>query len=165
MKHHRIASISTLLLLMLFASPVYAGSLTTAVNALSNVSHARINLTAVRVSSSMVLPDTVPYCQHGNLICYTPQDIKTAYNYPANLNGAGQTIVIVDAFGSPSVARDLNTFDQLFGLPAPASFTVVCPTRLFPTLALIRSSAQSINDPRPAQEMALGAQSGHPIAP
>ncbi|OLE90840.1 MAG: hypothetical protein AUF79_08230 [Crenarchaeota archaeon 13_1_20CM_2_51_8] len=165
MKHHRIASISTLLLLMLFASPVYAGSLTTAVNALSNVSHARINLTAVRVSSSMVLPDTVPYCQHGNLICYTPQDIKTAYNYPANLNGAGQTIVIVDAFGSPSVARDLNTFDQLFGLPAPASFTVVCPTGGCPTLDLSGSNAQSINELGWTQEIALDTQWAHAMAP
>jgi subtilase family serine protease len=150
---------------MLFASPVYAGSLTTAVSALSNVSHAKISLSAVRVSSSMVLPDTVPYCQHGNLICYTPQDIRTAYNYPSNLSGAGQTIVIVDAFGSPSVASDLNTFDQIFGLPAPASFTVVCPTGGCPTLDLSGTNAQSINELGWTQEIALDTQWAHAMAP
>jgi subtilase family serine protease len=165
MKHHRLASISTLLLLMLFASPVYAGSLSTAVNALGNVSHASIGLTAVRVSSSMAVPDTVPFCQHGNLICYTPQDIKTAYNFPSNLDGSGQTIVIVDAFGSPSVASDLNAFDRIFGLQAPAFFTVVCPAGGCPTLDLSGSNAQSLNEIGWTQEIALDTQWAHAMAP
>ena len=33
--------------------------------------------------------------------------------------GTGQTIVIVDAFGSPTVQSDLETFSTQFGLPAP----------------------------------------------
>jgi subtilase family serine protease len=165
MKHHRIASISTLLLLALFLSPVYASGLTTTISALSNVSHARINLTAVRVSSTMAVPDTVPFCQHGNLICYTPQDIKKAYNYPSNLDGTGQTIVIVDAFGSPSVASDLSTFDSIFGLPAPASFTVVCPTGGCPTLDLSGTNALSNNEISWTQEIALDTQWAHAMAP
>src|SRR5579884_1243129 len=33
--------------------------------------------------------------------CYTPQEIRTAYDIPSTSTGAGQTIVIVDAYGSP----------------------------------------------------------------
>jgi subtilase family serine protease len=51
--------------------------------------------------------------------CYGPSDIRTAYNIPSNATGAGQTIVIVDAFGSPTIQSDLQTFDQYFGLPNP----------------------------------------------
>src|SRR5256886_1152088 len=35
--------------------------------------------------------------------------------------------LIVDAFGSPTVAQDLATFDALFHIPAPPSFTILCP--------------------------------------
>jgi hypothetical protein len=44
-----------------------------------------------------------------------------------NLEGTGQTILIVDAFGSPTIKRDLEVFDATFGLPAPPSFTILCP--------------------------------------
>jgi subtilase family serine protease len=54
--------------------------------------------------------------QYG-LDCYTPAEIRAAYDVPSNLDGAGQTIVIVDAFGSPTIVQDLVTFDQTFGLP------------------------------------------------
>jgi len=165
MKHHRIASTSTILLVMLFASPAFAGGLMTTLNVVNNVSHARISLAAVRVSSSMVLPNTVPYCQHGALICYTPQDIRKAYDYPSYHDGAGQTIVLVDAFGSPSAANDLKTFDQLFGLPAPASFTVVCPTGGCPTLDLSGLTSQSNDEIGWTQEIALDTQWAHAMAP
>jgi subtilase family serine protease len=35
--------------------------------------------------------------------------------------------MIVDAFGSPTIRFDLAAFDNIFGLPAPPSFTIVCP--------------------------------------
>jgi subtilase family serine protease len=59
--------------------------------------------------------------------------IWTAYNIlPVFLGGnygQGQTIVIIDAFGSPTVRQDLQTFHQTFfssSFPAP-DFEVVCP--------------------------------------
>ncbi|WP_348786519.1 S53 family peptidase [Leifsonia sp. NPDC080035] len=59
----------------------------------------------------------------GAVACQTPQSIRAAYDIPATINGVpagtGQTVVIVDAFGSPTVASDLATFSQTFGLPAP----------------------------------------------
>ena len=68
----------------------------------------------------------------GVIYCYTPPYIWTAYNMlPVLLGGnlgQGQTIVIIDAFGSPTIAADLAAFHSVFlsGLPAP-DFQVVCP--------------------------------------
>jgi subtilase family serine protease len=75
-----------------------------------------------------------PYCNFQSyfgtptpfiLLCYTPAELKVAYNFPTNLNGAGQTVVIVDAFGYPQVQSDLNTFDAMFGLPN-TTIQIVC---------------------------------------
>ena len=52
---------------------------------------------------------------------YQPSEMRTAYNmngaYAAGLTGAGQTVVIVDAFGSPTIAQDAEIFSQIYGLP------------------------------------------------
>jgi subtilase family serine protease len=55
--------------------------------------------------------------------CYVPDQIEAAYNLPAlygrGVTGKGQTIVIVDAYGSPTIADDLLQFDQYLGLGTP----------------------------------------------
>lgn len=56
------------------------------------------------------------------LHCYTPQDIRSAYGVDqVGLYGAGQTIVLVDSYGSPTAAADLQTFHDTFfpNLPNP----------------------------------------------
>jgi subtilase family serine protease len=64
--------------------------------------------------------------------CYTPSDINAAYGvdgvHAQGMEGQGQTIVLVDAYGSPTAASDLNYFHQTFypSLPAP-NFTQVFP--------------------------------------
>jgi len=90
-----------------------------------------VNPPRVQVSPNTVLPNAVPYCTSSSvktLICYSPNFIRTAYNFPSSLNGSGQTILIVDAFGSPTINNDLAVFDSTFGIPAPPSFTILCPT-------------------------------------
>jgi subtilase family serine protease len=68
----------------------------------------------------------------------TPAQIRTAYDLPPvtdltgpgplkGITGKGQTIVIVDSFGSPTITTDLARFDQFFRLPAPPSFRVIQP--------------------------------------
>ena len=56
---------------------------------------------------------------------YDSAEIQTAYGlnglYSKGLNGAGQTIVIVDAFGSNTIVSDANLFSELNGLPALTS--------------------------------------------
>lgn len=70
-----------------------------------------------------------PFDLSKGLFCYGPAAIRSAYNVNGLLNsgfnGAGQTIVILDAFGSPFIAGDLKLFDQVYGLPDPPSFTQV----------------------------------------
>ena len=55
--------------------------------------------------------------------CYSPQEMQTGYGVSALLadgyDGAGQTIVIVDSYGSPTIAADLAQFDADYGLPDP----------------------------------------------
>lgn len=77
------------------------------------------NRFALASASAGGLPDTAQCIASFGLACYTPAQIRRAYNVPATYAGQGQTIVIVDAFGSPSIQEDLKTFDQMFGLPNP----------------------------------------------
>jgi subtilase family serine protease len=66
----------------------------------------------------------------------TPAQIRTAYDLDPllarGISGRGQTIVIVDSFGSPTIGRDLTGFDQAFGLPPPPAFTVIQPAGVVP---------------------------------
>ncbi len=54
---------------------------------------------------------------------YSPSELRTAYNMnsldSAGLNGAGETVVITDAFGSGTIQQDAQLFSQIYGLPAP----------------------------------------------
>src|SRR5207302_6425816 len=64
-----------------------------------------------------------------------PSQIRQAYGFDqvaavngTALTGAGQTIAIVDAFYDQYAAGDLATFDAMYGLPAPPTFTQVGQT-------------------------------------
>ncbi|HSY15450.1 MAG TPA: hypothetical protein VK816_05650 [Jatrophihabitantaceae bacterium] len=95
--------------------------------------------------------------------CYSPQEIRRAYGLTGLLasgdNGRGQTIVIIDSYGSPTVAADLARFDADFGLPAPPSLKVLAPLGTVPFDA---------NDPTQAgwaEETSLDVQWSHAMAP
>jgi subtilase family serine protease len=60
-----------------------------------------------------------------NDVCLSPYQLERAYDIPAGLDGRGQTILIVDAYGSPTLTDDLNAFDTYYGIPAPTSLQVV----------------------------------------
>jgi subtilase family serine protease len=53
---------------------------------------------------------------------YSPAEMQKAYNlnasYAAGFDGTGQTIVITDAFGSPTIQQDAQLFSDVYGLPA-----------------------------------------------
>ncbi len=61
---------------------------------------------------------------------YEPEAMQTAYGltsvYGSGLDGTGQTVVVVDAFGSPTAAADIAKFSSTFSLPAP-NFAVFDP--------------------------------------
>jgi subtilase family serine protease len=58
---------------------------------------------------------TPPYAVCG----YTPAQFRSIYGATASkLTGAGQTIGVVDAYASPTVLKDANTYSQRHGDPA-----------------------------------------------
>jgi subtilase family serine protease len=97
--------------------------------------------------------------------CYRPSAIRTAYNFPSSLDGSGQTILIVDAFGSPSIQQDLATFDTDFGIAAPPSFSILCPEKGCPVFdpndtyhAEVNWTVETSLDVEYAHAMAPGAK-------
>ena len=94
--------------------------------------------------------------------CYGPNQVRAAYGVDklakAGLNGAGRTIVIVDAFSSPTITQDLATFDTVFGLPAP-KLNIIAPDGMTPF---------DQSDPVQtswAGEISLDVEYSHAIAP
>ena len=63
--------------------------------------------------------------------CYSPQEIRKAYGIDALIDagyvGKGETIVIIDSYGSPTIEEDLKAFDKGYGLPDPPSFKILAP--------------------------------------
>jgi subtilase family serine protease len=53
--------------------------------------------------------------------CYSPQQYRDAYNlaplYKRGITGKGETIAIVESFGSPTIPNDLKVFDRQWHLP------------------------------------------------
>ncbi len=97
------------------------------------------------------------------LFCYGPAAMRSAYKTDTLINagndGTGQTIVILDAFGSPTAKADLDAFDATFGVPAPPSFRVV---------TMPGTPAFNPNDNNMlgwAEETSLDVQWAHAIAP
>jgi len=87
--------------------------------------------------ASTTQPPTSAQCQAAiGLPCYDPAQIQAAYDeqplFSAGVDGAGQSIVIVDAFGSPTIAADLHQFDATFGLADPPSLQVIAPAGAIP---------------------------------
>jgi subtilase family serine protease len=72
-------------------------------------------------------PADAPFpCGRNGALCYLPQDLQQAYNFPTGAGaptGAGQTILIVTAYGAPFMQELLGTFDAILGIPDPPSFT------------------------------------------
>jgi subtilase family serine protease len=125
--------------------------------AVSGSSVRRPVLSAVRVG---------PGAQNGSarsLPLLTPRQIRAAYDlgplYKEGITGKGQTIVIVDPFGSPTIARDLARFDKRFHLPAPPSLRVIQPAGKVP--------AYHASSPRMtcAVETSIDVEWAHVMAP
>ncbi len=89
-----------------------------------------------RLASTKQPPTQAECVADFSVPCYDPAQFQTAYNeqplFNRGITGAGQTIVIVDAFGSPTIQSDLATFDAQFDLPAPPSFRIIQPAGPLP---------------------------------
>jgi subtilase family serine protease len=95
--------------------------------------------------------------------CYTPADIYAAYGVDAlhaeGTTGAGETIVIVDAYGSPTVQQDLDRFSDTFHLPR-TTVQIIHPDGTPPLNNSVNGSA-----PGWGEETSLDVQWAHAIAP
>lgn len=110
-------------------------------------------------------PPTTAECQLAlGIACYNAGQIEHAYGtdqlYPQGVTGAGQTIVLIDSFGSPTIKQDLRTFDRANGLPAPPSFKVIAPAGKIPVYKKTDGTMGSW-----AFETSLDVEMAHTIAP
>jgi subtilase family serine protease len=85
-----------------------------------------------KVALDRETPPTTAECVAATeFACYDPAQLETAYNmkalYAQGDEGQGETIAIVDSFGSPTIEKDLKKFDKAFHLPAPPSFNIIQP--------------------------------------
>ena len=115
--------------------------------------------------SAQSAPPTTAYCeQHFQIACFEPSQVQQAYNLPSlyrsGVNGRGQTIVIVDSFGSPTIAHDLSVFDKAFHLPAPPSLSVIQPAGKVPPFNKNNTAMVGW-----AGETTLDVEYAHTIAP
>jgi len=109
-------------------------------------------------------PPTTAECERAfHIACYSPLQIRQAYGIPKLLargvNGRGQTIVIVDSFGSPTVAHDLGVFDATYHLGAPPALTIIQPAGRVPAYQ------PTANREGWAGEASLDVEYAHAMAP
>ncbi|MGE5131951.1 MAG: hypothetical protein ACM32E_03465 [Gemmatimonadota bacterium] len=66
-------------------------------------------------------PPTEANCNSVGRRCFTPTSMRNSYNVGPLLSGGndghGVTVAIIDSFGDPNIASDLNVFNNAEGLP------------------------------------------------
>ena len=162
-------SIKSLLLAFIIISSTIALALP-AVETASSIGLQFVPLIAIAPDDPAGLTATSPACispapvhTYAFFHCYTPSDIYAAYNiaklHAQGITGKGQTIIIVDSYGSPTALQDLQFFSTTFGLPQP-DLTIINPTGT-PSFNTAQFGIQA----GWAGETSLDLQWAHTIAP
>jgi subtilase family serine protease len=109
-------------------------------------------------------PDTATCERVLRIACYRPAQLQRAYQADSmramGLDGRGRTIVVVVAFGSPTIAADLRQFDGAFGLPDPPSLRVIAPAGTPPPFDAANPDMAAW-----AEETTLDVEAAHLMAP
>lgn len=110
-------------------------------------------------------PSTTAECEQAiGIACYDPAQIQRAYNlrtlYSRGITGKGATIVVIDPYGSPTIGRDLRTFDRAEGVPNPPSLRIIRPAGKVPAF-----NPNNANMVGWASETTLDVEYAHAIAP
>jgi subtilase family serine protease len=116
------------------------------------------------IGAASAQPLTTAQCEQDyQVACYGARQIEQAYNTPTlyshGITGRGQTIVIVDSFGSPTMLADLKVFDKTYGLPDPPSFQEITPAGALPPYTATDDQVGW------AGETTLDVEYSHAIAP
>jgi subtilase family serine protease len=131
-------------------------------NSLFNGAH----LIASNVTGLMAQPryTNLAATQQSTNITYTEggfsaKELQNVYNatslYAQGIQGDGQTVGILDFFGSPTITQDLSLFDKTFGFPDP-SFAISPLTPYNPNLGVSNGWDT---------EVALDVEMAHAMAP
>lgn len=133
--------------------------------------------------SASTTPPTQAQCNSVGRRCFNPQSVRAAYNlqplYSKGLDGRGQTIAIVDSYGSDTITNDLHVYDQAFGLPAMCGEDAVTCQPGMPTFSRLALQGSPATVAPPSQsngtgqenkanwalEVSLDVETAHAIAP
>ena len=128
-------------------------------------------------------PPTEAQCASVGRRCFTPQAIQSAYDvgplHARDVDGRGQTIAIVDSYGSDTIAHDLHVYDQAFGLPPMCGEEGVTCAAGMPTFSqlALQGSPATKGQPSTSQgtgqedkaawalEVSVDVEAAHAIAP
>jgi len=144
------------------------------------LSKAASNLTTMTTTTCLTAPQTV-VLQNGTSLpvavytgteyelagincAYLPSQLQAAYGlndvYKAGINGAGQTVVLMEGYGYPTMEQDANAYFKLTGLPqlTKSNYKVIYPEGkpVDPNAGVL--TGWNV-------EIALDLQSSHAIAP
>jgi subtilase family serine protease len=133
--------------------------------------------------TTSAVPPTTAQCASVGRRCFAPQAIRAAYNlgplYAGGYDGRGQTIAIVDSYGSDTIAHDLHVFNTAFGLqPMCGEEAVTCAPGM-PTFSVLHVQGSPATKAPPATskapgqeaksgwalEVSLDVETAHAIAP
>jgi subtilase family serine protease len=93
----------------------------------------------------------------------SPAQLVTAYDIgpllARGITGKGQTIAIIDPYGSPTIKQDLAAYDKAWQLAAPPSFRVITPEGQIPPF---RPTANRVHAVR---ETTMDVEAAHVMAP
>jgi len=133
--------------------------------------------------SASTVPPTEAQCESVGRRCFNPQSLQASYNlaplYASGLNGAGQTIAIIDSYGSDTIAHDLHVYNQAWGLPPMCGEEGVTCTAGMPTFSRLElQGSPATKAPPPtsqgtgqeaksawALEVSLDVETAHAVAP
>jgi subtilase family serine protease len=105
--------------------------------------------------------------QYGTYNCgYTPAQLRSAYGLSdlntKGVNGSGQTVAIIDAYASPSILQDVNTYSAANGEPG---LTTSSYQQLVPEPSEFTDQAACQYPSGWQGEQTLDVESAHGIAP
>jgi subtilase family serine protease len=97
-----------------------------------------------------------------NICGYVPSQIRAMYGLTNGPRGKGQTIAIVDAYASPTIVRDVNTYSAANGEPGLTGDTY---SQIVPTPAQFVDKEACQGPSAWQSEQTLDVESSHGIAP